>query len=436
LEPANENDLHASEIIYKLPDGVPDRYLTGGAFIFAAYGCALLERQTPGGMYVYTAANCTTGKTEILSHRKKKLDESNFADMAAKISASPIRGNGLLNIDKKPDESATTGSLTETANFIFKVILPQYGYVIRENQIELAAHILDVISRRGVTLAESEVGTGKTHAYIAAAALAKRGRINDFHLRGHFSRQSRAESAYMPVVISTSSIALQNAIEKDYIPELSRILLRHGIISDPLTAAVRKGKEHYICERRFRRFYGNADERTRKLLEHFAGIGAAFDLTGADSLSAYVKRNICVSGKCDDNCPHLGKCRYIAHQKRINDRKVDFQIANHNYFLADTLHRAGGKRPLLPHYQLVIIDEAHKFLAAAHSMYGLELTDEELPELAREIHTLTAGKSNGGVNIHRFAKRLEEQSAKLFQRLGGNIHESGVFITPKITIAI
>ena len=69
----------------------------------------------------------------------------------------------------------------------------------------------------------------------------------------------------------------------------------------------------------------------------------------------------------------------------------------------------------------MVIDEAHKFLAAARSMYGLELTDAELPELAREIHTLTTGKSNGGVNVHRLAKKLAEQSGRLFERLDANI---------------
>jgi ATP-dependent DNA helicase DinG len=406
-----------------MPAGVPERYLKGGAFLFAAYGCALTERQTPGGTYVYTAVNVTTGKREILSHRKNKLNKAGFVGVAARINVSPVRGDSLRNIDQKPGKSALAGSLTETARHIFKEVLPQYGYAVRDNQIELADHILDVTGHRGVTLAESEVGTGKTHAYLIAAALAKRGRLNDFNLRGHYPQQSWAESAHMPVIISTSSIALQKAIERDYIPELSRIMLRHGIIQAPLTAAVRKGKEHYICERRLQRFLENADERARALLKPFAG--APFDLTDADSLSAYMRRGICVSGRCGDNCPYIGKCRYLRHMGIICDAKIDFQITNHNYFLADTLHRAGGKRPLLPHYQLVIIDEAHKFLAAARSMYGSELTGDELPELAREIHTFTEGKSGGGVNIHRLAKQMEEQSGKMFRRLSDNIPESG-----------
>jgi ATP-dependent DNA helicase DinG len=375
-------------------------------------------------MYVYTAISLTTGRSEILSRRKTQLDENGYEGMAARISELPIKGDGLLCVDKQPGGSLKSGSLTETANHIFKEILPRHGYTVREKQIELAEHILGVIERRGVSLAESEVGTGKTHAYLIAAALAKRGRLNDFWFRGYYTRQSWAESAHMPVIISTSSIALQNAIIKDYIPELSRILTRYGVINKPLTAAVRKGKEHFICERRLHGFHKSVDAPEKALLEPFIGEFSPFDLTDADSLSAHIKRRICVSGKCGENCPFFSNCRYIRHMKKINDHRIDFQITNHNYFLADALHRAGGKRPLLPHYQLVVIDEAHKFLAAARSMYGLELAEDELPGLAREIHTFTLGKSNGGVNVHRFAKRMEEQSLKLFGRLNDNIPES------------
>ena len=63
----------------------------------------------------------------------------------------------------------TLPALTETLTQIFTDILPQYGFTLREKQIELAEHILNVISRRGITLAESEVGTGKTLAYLTAA---------------------------------------------------------------------------------------------------------------------------------------------------------------------------------------------------------------------------------------------------------------------------
>lgn len=418
--------LHTDEIIYTQPAEMPRSATKHGKFLFSAYGCALMERQTGGGTYVYTAVNLSSEKTEILNRRKLRLSEDAFVGMAARISTSLVRGDSRFAIDKAPGDRPDSARLTETAQRIFTEILPLHGYALREKQLELAEHILDVIGRRGISLAESEVGTGKTHAYLVAALLAKRGRLNDFWLRGRYPRQSWAESAHMPIIISTSSIALQNAIVTDYIPELSVILQRHGIIRTPLTAVVRKGKEHFICEKRLGRYCENADERTRALLTPYIGSCAPFDLTGADTLTPHMKRGVCVSGgKCAASCSHARRCRYFEYLRESSDASLDFQITNHNYFLADVLHRADGRRPLLPHYQMVIIDEAHKFLDAARSMYGMELTDAELPTLATEIHAFTTDKSFGGVNVHRLAKNLEEQSTKLFHRLNANIAELG-----------
>ena len=53
-----------------------------------------------------------------------------------------------------------------------------------------------------------------------------------------------------PIVISTSSIALQEAIQREYIPFLSQVLLKKGIISAPIQAVIRKGKEHFVCDNR------------------------------------------------------------------------------------------------------------------------------------------------------------------------------------------
>ena len=51
-----------------------------------------------------------------------------------------------------------------------------------------------------------------------------------------------------PIVISTSSIALQRALIEDYFPEISKILIKWGILQDSLLAGIRKGK--YVCDKR------------------------------------------------------------------------------------------------------------------------------------------------------------------------------------------
>jgi ATP-dependent DNA helicase DinG len=105
--------------------------------------------------------------------------------MAERIRLSPVAGKGKYEIDMPPGENLLRESLSDIQNHIFEAILPEHGYNIRERQMELAAHILEAIGRRTISLSEAEVGTGKTHAYLIAAALAKRGRVNDFWLRGH-----------------------------------------------------------------------------------------------------------------------------------------------------------------------------------------------------------------------------------------------------------
>ena len=414
-----DTPAYLNEITTTLPQGTPARYLATGTPLFCAYGCALLERQTAKS-YVYTAVNLSNGRTEILRRRTRPLDKSMYAGMVEKMRASSVRGAGRNEVDSAPATRIPQDKLAEVLALIFTDILPRYGYVVRENQIGMANHILDALRRRNISLAESEVGTGKTHAYLAASILAKRGRLNDFWLRGHYPSQSYAESAYMPIVIATSSIALQRAIVKEYIPELSRILLDHDIIRIPLTFAVRKGKEHYLCEKRLRVFYKDADERTKQQLHSLLDEEASCDLADADGLTLYMKRKICVQGKCGAECPFYNSCRYIDYLAEANDPMVDIQVTNHNYYLADILHRVNGKWPLIPHYQLVIIDEAHKFLQAARQMYGLELAQASMYPLTESIHNIVSGKSGDGVNIHRLTKKLDIQGKLLFQHLCEN----------------
>ena len=412
-------DNYDQEISYTLPTNIPSRYLSGGKHIFTAYGCALLERQTEKG-HVYSAVNLSNGRTEILCRRANALDKSSHSKMASKIRALPFRGAGVYESDRLPGERLPKDKLMEILDHTFSNILPRYGYVFRANQLGLAEHMIDTVSRRGISLAESAVGTGKTLAYLTAAVLAKRGRINDFWLRGNLPGQSYAEGAHLAVVIATSSIALQKAIITDYIPELSTILMEHGIIRTPLTCAIRKGKEHYLCEKRLRAFYTDANAITQAALEPLLSESASCDLAETEGLTPFVKRQICVSGRCQPDCRCYHRCRYIRYLEYANGPTVDFQITNHNYFLADVLHKATGKRPLLPVYQLAIIDEAHKFLVAARQMYGLELSDGEIPQIAEAVHTFTDGKSADGVNIHRLAKKMDGQSSRLFKRLREN----------------
>ena len=121
------------------------------------------------------------------------------------------------------------------AEHIFRDILPRRGMAVREEQIALCHEILDTLYNKEISLCEAGVGIGKTLAYLVACVL---------------WQTNRPDRLKLPVVISTSSVVLQDAIINDYLPNLSAILLEEGIIQAPLTAVIRKGKERFVCDAR------------------------------------------------------------------------------------------------------------------------------------------------------------------------------------------
>ena len=95
---------------------------------------------------------------------------------------------------------------------IFRVILPHYGFAVREEQIELAKTMFKGFVGKAVSICEAEVGTGKTMAYLVAALVAR-----DY--------KKRKYNVFSPITISTSSIELQKMIVEKEIPRLSKILV-------------------------------------------------------------------------------------------------------------------------------------------------------------------------------------------------------------------
>ena len=136
---------------------------------------------------------------------------------------------------------------------IFRALLPQNGLAVREEQIGLCHEMLDALFTNKIALSDAGVGIGKTHAYIVACVLWQR---------------YRPIAVQQPVVISTSSVALQEAILEEYIPFLSRVLLQNDIIGQPLRAVVRKGKERFVCDMRLA-------ERMTQLMERRKMTGSA-----------------------------------------------------------------------------------------------------------------------------------------------------------------
>ena len=250
------------------------------------------------------------------------------------------------------------------AEQIFREILPRRGMAVREEQIALCHEVLDTLYNREISLCEAGVGIGKTLAYLVACILWQVHRPNQLK---------------MPVVISTSSVALQDAILNEYLPDLSAVLLDEGIVTAPITAVVRKGKERFVCDARLAERQAKAISKGSRQKGSLRMAENVLDLDHIPGLSRYDRCRICVPQSCPRDCFLRLDCRY---QQYLRDsRKPDIQICNHNYLLANASHRLEERPLLLRQYQALVVDEAHKLPDAARQMYTETLSAQDMDDL-------------------------------------------------------
>ena len=255
---------------------------------------------------------------------------------------------------------------------IFHGLLPAQGMTERPEQTALSHLMLDALLDGSIALCDAGTGIGKTHAYLVAGTVFLRFRTAN-------------GQKFRPIIISTSSIALQTAVQTEYLPTLSTALMEDGMIGQPLRAVIRKGKSHYVCDRRLERRLGQLDlsKKNWKAGRALLSLREQLDMDTAAHLSSYDRDRVCVPQTCND----CGKedCRYLDFLEDCTSGGYPFQICNHNLLLADAIHRGAGRSPILPDACAVIIDEAHKLPEAARQMFGTTLDAQSIRSLIRSL---------------------------------------------------
>ena len=296
---------------------------------------------------------------------------------------------------------------------IFHVLFPKYGMTIRKEQTALCHQMLSALWNNEIALCDAAVGVGKTYAYLAADILFhKYGNMLD----GNYCTDRDAR----PSVISTSSIALQDALLKEYIPTLSRILVAEQVIRRPIRAVLRKGKEHFVCDERLQ--FRLSAVSSKKNLQQKAALETlkeVYDMDGVSNLKGFDRRMVCVPKRCLADCSLRRVCRYQMFLRQAVGNEIDIQICNHNYLLADASHRANGYRPLLKRYRALMIDEGHKLPEAAQQMYENRIGREDFMELCslleQEKYTHTAARLREA--FHRLLCAVPQKSEKEQERI-------------------
>lgn len=247
------------------------------------------------------------------------------------------------------------------------------GWENRTQQLQMAGAVMRCLEGGGACAVEAATGTGKTFAYLVPA-LAGDARV----------------------VVATGTKNLQDQIYHRDLPTLSSIRgLDHR-------AVLMKGLSNYVCLRRL-------DRLTRKgrglgtdaHLEPFlkwctvTDSGDVGEMT--DVPEGYAQRLEVVSGsglRLGSVCPFFSEC-FVTKMKRRAE-KARLVVTNHHLFFADLVIREVGDG-ILPDYDAVILDEAHRLDEVATEFFGHVSSMQEFSPVLREGLRVVRGEySEGG----------------------------------------
>ncbi len=237
----------------------------------------------------------------------------------------------------------------------FKTSLRQefVDYEDRIEQDQMIQEVYEAFDHEKHLMIEAGTGTGKSLGYLIPSLF--------YGIQQHEK-----------IIISTHTINLQEQIRQRDVPLLQKLF------PIPFRAALFKGRNHYLCLRKFENKINNQDFEHHKedtitaaqmlvwLGEtehgdeeelHFGNKGNQFWHTVASDTESCLNRA----------CPWFKKCFY--HRARHEANIADVVITNHSMLFTDVKadHR------LLPAYEHLVIDEAHHFEEVASKHLGFDI---------------------------------------------------------------
>ncbi len=245
------------------------------------------------------------------------------------------------------------------------------GYQPRAAQVGLAEAIYQGLSTGQHVVAEAGTGTGKSHAGLVPAIV-------------HTMEKGGAKANHR-ILVSTAMIILQDQYTKKDLPWLEEHL---GL---PFEWTKRKGRSNYPCEVRV----GNAERDRLPFAQRplFDQVWSWMGSTVEGDLSelpfdvnrlADLKKAITIKGSnCKARkCASFDQCFYYCSK----DRAVNCEIIVVNHALLVLNAMFDGM--ILPEYDAVIIDEAHKLENIVRDNLAEELSFKGFMDLLDEAESL------------------------------------------------
>jgi Rad3-related DNA helicase len=264
-------------------------------------------------------------------------------------------------------------------------------YERRESQVALALSIARTLEQGGVLLAEAPTGVGKSLAYLVPAAL-------------------MAAAGERRVVVATCTRSLQDQlVERDLPAVLAALDLA-------LPFARLKGKQNYLCPRALDlEDSPAADERDLfEALKRWSASESEGDLDRFETDDAEGFRRLRPRVATDPaactalTCRRGRECFWVRARRQAADARL--LVVNHAL-----LSLSGESEGLLPEFDTLIVDEAHRLEGVLLSQLERSVSRHRFEELFRALGSARAGRrSRAGSSAGGLLARVRAYAAPLF----------------------
>ena len=239
------------------------------------------------------------------------------------------------------------------------------GFEHRAGQVEMAARVEATLNGDGALMIEAGTGIGKSFAYLIPALLCGE-----------------------RVVISTATRNLQDQLFEKDLPQLQ------GLLGSRVPVARMKGRENYLCKLEWAKFQTEGDlkldSRRSADLRRIARwaektkTGDRDEIRGLRGPTDYWRGISTISENCiGRRCPHHEECHLTTLRKAAHSSQI--LIVNHHLLVADLIVRQTDFGEVLPEYDHLIVDEAHRLEDAATHGLSSTLSGAAADRLATDL---------------------------------------------------
>ncbi|MBN6185548.1 DEAD/DEAH box helicase family protein [Aneurinibacillus sp. BA2021] len=289
-------------------------------------------------------------------------------------------------------------------NGILSGFLPQYQP--RRAQFEMANLVLRCLKQEKHGLIEAGTGTGKSFGYTLPAAW------------WALTNEKR-------VIISTNTITLQQQLLEKELPMVQKVL--HALdpeLAEDFHYELAKGRGNYICKRRLDELLKDsltAETKDQPVLQRLKGKLPSMKVGDRDEAALPIPPALfqAIQGDGEDcmgkNSPFYKECFIQQARKKLQNAQII--VVNHALFFTDLILRRQGAS-ILPEYDAVIMDEAHRVEDQVTKQYTYHVSIEEVNLLfnrflrkrahwARELDAPDLERQVEGIRVRLITQLIE-----------------------------